>query len=102
VASEAAILRKRDVLAAYVQRVNQALRWGLSHTDGYATAWAAETGVPVDVSRETLQARGFVPAPVDAAMIADQQRTVDLYAREGVLPLRYDTASAFDPSFNES
>ena len=102
VASEQAITRKRDVLAVYVQRMNQALRWGLSHTDDYAKAWAAETGVPVDVSRETLQARGFNPALIDAAMIADQQRTVDLYTREGVLPLRYDTASAFDASFNES
>jgi hypothetical protein len=33
-------------------------------------------------------------------MMADQQQTVDLYAREGVLPARYDAATGFDASFN--
>jgi sulfonate transport system substrate-binding protein len=72
----------------------------LGHVDAYAAAWAEETGVPVDVARQTLLARGFAPAPIDAAMIADQQRTVDLYVKEGVLPTRYDAASGFESSFN--
>jgi sulfonate transport system substrate-binding protein len=102
VAADTAIAEKRDVLRAFVLAMNQALQWGLTHTDEYARAWAEETGMPFDVSRQTLTTRGFSPAPIDPAMIADQQRTVDLYAREGVLPVRYDTTLAFDPSFNES
>ena len=100
VASERAIGEKRNILSVFLQRLNAALRWGLGHVDAYAAAWAQETGVPVDVARQTLLARGFAPAPIDAAMIADQQRTVDLYVKEGVLPARYEAVSGFDASFN--
>jgi sulfonate transport system substrate-binding protein len=100
VATDKAIANKRDTLRLYIQRINTALRWGLRHTDSYATAWAAETDVPYEVARQTLLAQRFAPAPIDAAMIADQQRTVDLYANEHVMPVRYDTAPAFDTLFN--
>ena len=100
VASDQAISEKRAVLGLFKQRLTKALDWGLQNTDAYAAAWAEETGVPVEVSRLTLQARGFKPVPIDADVIVDQQRTVDLYAREGVLPMRYDAAAGFDLSFN--
>jgi sulfonate transport system substrate-binding protein len=100
VASERAIVEKREVLATFSRRLDIALRWGLDHMDAYATAWANETGVPYEVSRQTLLARGFAPAPIDARMIADQQHTIDVYVKEGVLPVRYDAAAGFDASFN--
>jgi len=100
VATERAIAEKHDLLLAYKQRLETALHWGLNNLDAYAAAWAAETGVPVAVAKDTLLARGFVPAPIDAAMIADQQHTVDVYAKEGVMPARYDAALGFDASFN--
>ncbi|MDR3529242.1 MAG: ABC transporter substrate-binding protein [Rhodopila sp.] len=100
VATERAIAEKRDLLRTFKKRLEAALRWGLSNVDAYATAWANETGVPYEVSRETLLARGFAPAPIDAQMIADQQHTVDVYAREGVLPARYNAALGFDATFN--
>lgn len=100
VATERAIVEKRDLLRIFKKRLEAALRWGLSNVDAYATAWANETGVPYEVSRETLLARGFTPAPIDAQMIADQQHTVDVYAREGVLPARYNAALGFDATFN--
>ena len=100
VASERAIREKRDQLQAYVGQLIAAQSWGLAHVDTYATAWSAETSVPYDVSRQTLLARGFTPAPINAAMIADQQRTIDVYVNEGVLPTHYDAAIGFDASFN--
>ena len=100
VATDQAIAGKRDTLRLYLQRMNTALRWGLRNTDPYATAWAAETGVPFEVARQTLLAQRFAPAPINPAMVADQQHTVDLYANEHVLPTRYDTASAFDSQLN--
>ncbi len=100
VATERAIAEKRDLLKAFTRRLRAALIWGLANVDAYAAAWANETGVPYEVSRETLKARGFEPAPIDAQMIADQQHTVDLYVREGVLPGRYDASAGFDASFN--
>ena len=59
-----------------------------------------ETGVPYEVARQTLLVRGFPPAPIDPRMIADQQRTVDVYFHEGVLPVHHDTAARFAASFN--
>jgi sulfonate transport system substrate-binding protein len=100
VASDRAIAEKHDLLADFKRRLVTALRWGLNNVDAYAAAWAAETSVPVDVSRMTLLARGFTPVPIDASVIADQQHTVDVYFKEGVLPKRYDTTDGFDPSFN--
>jgi sulfonate transport system substrate-binding protein len=100
VATERAIAEKRDLLLTFSDRLEKALHWGLINVDAYATAWANETGVPYEVARQTLLVRGFTPAPIDARMIADQQHTVDVYAREGVLPVHYDAATGFDISFN--
>lgn len=100
VANERAIAEKRDLLKTFTRRMQAALIWGLANLDAYAAAWAKETGVPLEVSRKTLVARGFAPVPIDRQMIGDQQRTVDLYAREGVLPTGYDASAGFDASFN--
>jgi sulfonate transport system substrate-binding protein len=100
IATERAIAEKRDLLQGFIRRLRAAQIWGLANVDAYAAAWANETGVPYDVSRETLNAQGFAPVRIDAQMIADQQHTVDLYAREGVLPGRYDASAGFDASFN--
>jgi sulfonate transport system substrate-binding protein len=100
VAAERAIGEKRDVLETFAQRLRTALRWGLEHVDAYAEAWAKKISVPYAVSRQTLLARGFSPVPVDAGVIADQQHTIDVYVKEGVLPASYDARPAFDPSFN--
>ena len=100
VATDRAIAEKRDLLATFKGRLEKALRWGLTNVDAYATAWAAETGVPYQTSRETLMARGFAPVPIDAGVIAEQQHTVDVYVAEGVLPVHYDAALGFDASFN--
>jgi sulfonate transport system substrate-binding protein len=100
VATERAITEKRDLLRTFSDRLEKALHWGLTNVDGYAAAWANETGVPYEVARQTLLVRGFTPASIDARMIADQQHTVDVYCRESVLPVHYDAASGFDVLFN--
>jgi sulfonate transport system substrate-binding protein len=100
VASERSIIEKRELLQSYVRHLEAAQRWGLDHVDSYAKAWATETSVPYEVSRKTLLARGFAPAPIDAVMMVDQQRTVDVYVREGILPAHYDASAGFDASFN--
>jgi sulfonate transport system substrate-binding protein len=100
-ATEKAIDAKRELLLDFTRRAVIAQRWGLEHLDAYASIWSRETGVPVDVSRLTLEARGFKPVRIDDTVVRDQQNTVDLYAQERVLPRRYDVSEAFDRSFNE-
>ncbi|MFC0409220.1 ABC transporter substrate-binding protein [Roseomonas elaeocarpi] len=100
VATESAIAAKPRELRRFIALWSEALRWGNSNLDLYAAAWARETGVSAAVARATLDARGFTPAPIDASVIAAQQRTVDLYARERILRARYDVGSSFDPGFS--
>jgi sulfonate transport system substrate-binding protein len=100
VATERAIAEKRDLLRTFSDRLEKALHWGLINVDAYAAAWANETGVPYSVARQTLLVGGFTPAPIDARMIADQQHTVDVYFREGILPVHDNAAAGFDASFN--
>jgi sulfonate transport system substrate-binding protein len=100
VATTKAIAEKHDLIADFKRRLERALRWGLAHPDEYAAAWSKETGVPLDVSKQTLKARGFTPAPIDQTVIDDQTRTVSLYVRERVLPKQTDVASGFDRSFS--
>jgi sulfonate transport system substrate-binding protein len=102
VATERAIAEKRELVGEFCRRLEAALRWGLANIDAYAAAWAKETGVPYEVSRKTLLVRGLTPAPIDDAVVSAQQQTIDLYAREGVLPARYAAAPGFDASFNAS
>ena len=99
VATTKAIEQKHALLADFKRRLEVALRWGLTHPDEYAADWAKETGVSLDISKQTLKVRGFDPAPIDQAMIDDQTRTVDLYVRERVLPGQQDVAGGFDRSF---
>jgi len=102
VASETAIATRRHQLTDFVRRLTEALHWGLANTDRYAEAWAAETHVPIEVARATLRARGFTPAVIDATLIADQQRTIDLFVRHHVLPAPQDAAAGFNTSFNQA
>lgn len=96
IVTESALAQKHELLAEFKQRLETALRWGLAHAEDYAAAWSKETGVPLDISKKTLQVRGFDPAPIDQKMIDDQGRTVALYVREHVLPGGQDVAAGFD------
>ena len=95
-ARDDAIAAKAAQIRAFLSRLDRALRWGLANLDAYAVMWAQETRVPPEVALATLRARGFTPAPIDAAMIADQQRTIDLYVREHLLPGPQNAAAGFD------
>ena len=99
-ATQPAIARKRAEITEFLRLWAEALRWGDRNLDRYAQSWARETGVTEEVARRTLDARGFLPVPVDEQVIAAQQRTVDLYTREGLLPAGVDVRGSFDPSFD--
>jgi sulfonate transport system substrate-binding protein len=102
VASEAAIAGKRAALADYVGRLARARRWAASHIEEYAKAWAAETGVSEAVAAQAYRMEPMTPVAIDAGVVADEQRTADLYADAGIIPGRFAVAQSFDPSFNDS
>jgi sulfonate transport system substrate-binding protein len=85
-ARDDAIIGKAELITNFVTRLTKALRWGAANVDAYAETWA----------------RGYVPSPIDQSVITDQQRTIDLYVREHLLPGPLDAAAGFDTAFNQA
>ncbi len=102
VASDDAISRRRAALLDFCRRLAVARRWAGAHRDEYARVLAAEIGVSQPVARLVFEAESPVPVPVDAQVVADEQRTADRYLAAGVIRTRLDASRLFDPSFNEA
>ena len=100
VATNDAIARRRDALLDFSHRLAVARRWAQAHPDDYARALAAEIGVEQRVARLVFDTDAPAPVPIDARVIADEQRTADRYLAAGVIHARLDAGPAFDASFN--
>ena len=59
-------------------------------------------GFPEAVPRNWFARTQERIVPTDEAVIRDEQRVIDLYARAGLLRQSFAAASAFDASFNEA
>ncbi|MBV9653302.1 MAG: ABC transporter substrate-binding protein [Acetobacteraceae bacterium] len=100
VATDTAIAAKRPALLDFSRRVAGARRWADGHRDAYAAVLAADIGVSQSVARLLVETETPLPVPIDAGVIADQQRTADRYTAAGIVRTRLDAARLFDPSFN--
>ncbi len=102
VASDDAIAQRRAALLDFCRRLAVARRWADTHRDEYARVLAAEIGVSQLVARLVFETDTSLPVPVDAQVVADEQRTADRYLAAGVVRTRLDAARLFDASFNEA
>ena len=100
VATNDAIARRRDALLDFSHRLAGARRWAQAHPDDYARALAAEIGVEQRVARLVFDTDAPVPVPIDARVIADEQKTADRYLAAGIIHSRVNAGTAFDASFN--
>jgi sulfonate transport system substrate-binding protein len=90
---------KRAALWDFVARLARARQWGLAHLDAYAETWSKIVGLPVEVGQK-VQARARARAtPIDANVISDEQKTIDLYVRSGLIPKRLDASAIVSPIF---
>jgi sulfonate transport system substrate-binding protein len=99
-ATDTAISGRRDAVADVVRRAAYAARWANVHVDEYARSWSAQVGIGFDVARFSFATAPTLPVPIDEAVIADQQRTADLYTEAGVINRHIDVRGFFDASFN--
>jgi sulfonate transport system substrate-binding protein len=99
VASDTAIAKQHDALQDFARRHAAARQWALAHPDAYAAALAAEIGVTQPVARLTFDMDKPHVVPIDAAVIADEQRTADRFRRAHVIHDLFDAAKAFDLTF---
>jgi len=101
VATPSAIDHKRAALLDFIGRVQRAEAWSEAHKDAMAQAYAADTGVPLDIAR-IVRGRMHVHVlpSVDDAAIASHQKAADVYADIHLIPHPIDIAQVYDRSFN--
>jgi sulfonate transport system substrate-binding protein len=99
-ATNTAIAAKRDALADFVRRLASARLWALDNVDSFSRTWAQIVGVDTQVAKYSFGTEGFRPVLIDEGVIADQQKTADLWTESGVVPRKLEVRPFFDLSFN--
>lgn len=102
VARHDAIAARRPELTEFVRRLAAARRWANANVASYAKTWSELMGVPQPVAQLWFErARvGFVP--IDDAVVASEQRNIDLYGRAGLVRRAIKAENILDRSFNDA
>jgi sulfonate transport system substrate-binding protein len=102
VATPDAIRDKREALQDFVHRLALARNWSLGHTEGYAESWGKLMNIPPEVALNWLSRAKISIAPIDEAVVTDEQKTIDLYFRAGLIKQKPEASAIFDRSFSEA
>jgi len=101
-ATDAAIAAKRPVLQDFLQRVVKAQRWSYRNVETYSAALARIIGIPPEAAKLQFERRQQKWVPIDAQVVADQQRTADFYRQVGLIRQPLDVKATFDTGFGVS
>jgi sulfonate transport system substrate-binding protein len=102
VASPAAIRDKRPELEDFVRRLAAARAWSQDHADAYAETWGLLMNIPSAVASNWLKRAKIKIAPIDDAVVADEQKTIDLYVRSGLIGPGLAAGEIVDRSFAQA
>jgi sulfonate transport system substrate-binding protein len=83
---------KRAALEDLAGRLAKARRWALAHLDSYARTWSALVGLPPEVGQKIYARSHYRVSPIDEGVVADEQKTIDLYLRAGLIKTRLDAS----------
>jgi sulfonate transport system substrate-binding protein len=100
VASPDAIRDKRPELEDFVRRLTAARAWSLTNVSAYAETWGKLMGIPPAVPLNWLTRARIRVAPIDDGVVADEQKTVDLYFSAGLINQKLNAADIVDRSFS--
>jgi len=98
-ATEQSIGAKHAQIADFLKRVAAGQRWALSHPDEVAAMQSKVNGLPPAVLKTVYLRAQLHPVPIDDKLIAEQQKTADLYQHANVIAARLDVAPSFDRQF---
>ena len=98
-ATDAAIAAKRPVLQDFLQRVVKAQAWSYRNVDAFSATLAKIIGIPPEAAKLQFERRQQKWVPIDAQVIADQQRTADFYQQVGLIRQPLDVRPTFDIGF---
>jgi sulfonate transport system substrate-binding protein len=102
VASPSAIRDKRPELEDFLRRLTAARAWSLSNVGAYAETWSRLMNIPPAVPLNWLGRAKIRIAPIDDGVVADEQTTIDLYFRSGLIRQRLSPADIVDRSFSDA
>ena len=93
---------KRAALQDLVARLARARRWGAGHLDDYARSWSATVGLSPEVGLKYYARAKIRATPVDEGVVADEQKTIDLYVRNGLIKSPLKAADIVSPIFTSA
>jgi sulfonate transport system substrate-binding protein len=102
VASPDAIRDKRPELEDFLRRLTGARAWSLTNVGAYAEAWGKLMGIPSAVPLNWLSRAKIRIAPIDDGVVGDEQKTIDLYFRSGLIKQKLNAAEIVDRSFSSA
>lgn len=104
VASRAAIAdpSKKAAIKAYLKLLNQAYVWADTHPSGWATSWAAATGLPDNVMVEAAKDVETKPVPVNSAVLASEQSVANAFASAKLIPAKPTMSQFAVSTFNDT
>jgi sulfonate transport system substrate-binding protein len=81
------------VIAKVVAEFARIATWGQTHRADIAASLAAATGMPLDAVRRGVDRTPFVVLPLNAEIIANQQKVADRFHALGLIPARINVAA---------
>ncbi|MFT4240758.1 MAG: ABC transporter substrate-binding protein [Acidovorax sp.] len=99
-ATDKALAGKREVLRDFKERVERAQVWSYQNAQAYGQSLARIIGIPEQAARLQFERKATRWQPIDAQVLADQQKTADFYLAAGLIPKRLDVRGTFDTGFN--
>jgi sulfonate transport system substrate-binding protein len=99
VASPNAIRDRRPELEDFLRRLTAARAWSLTNVGAYAESWGKLMNIPPAVPLNWLSRAKIHIAPIDDGVVADEQKTIDLYFRAGLIKQKLDASGIVDRSF---
>jgi len=102
VARPDAIRDKRAELTDFIRRLTAARAWSLNNVDSYAATWGRLMNIPTAVPLNWLSRAKIRIAPIDDGVVVDEQGTIDLYFRWGLIKQKLDAAEIVDRSFADA
>jgi sulfonate transport system substrate-binding protein len=100
VATPNAIRDKRPELADFLRRLTAARVWSLTNVNAYAETWGKLMSIPPAVPLNWLSRAKIHIVPIDDGVVADEQKTIDLYFRSGLIKQKLNAADIVDRSFS--
>jgi sulfonate transport system substrate-binding protein len=102
VATPAAIKDKREALADFARRLTAARAWSQDHVEVYAETWGKLMNIAPAVALNWLKRAKIRVTPIDDDVVADEQKTIDLYVRAGLIKQPLKASEIVDRSFADA